>query len=179
MKRNFLVDLGLEETVIDKIMSEHGKTVQRLNDKVDATKAELQTLQSENEENKQTIEEFKKVDVEGLKKEASDWKAKYESFERDSITKEFFNSYKFTSDLAKKASIEEFKLQNFKLKDGKFEGAEEYMKKFIENNKEAFIQEKESDQSNNTSTAYNYSPNGSNGEGDPFIAGLDDIFGKN
>ena len=69
MNRKFLEDLGLEKEAIDKIMAEHGKTVNATKEKADKAEA----LQSQIDDYKQQIkdrdkqlEELKKVDAEGL-----------------------------------------------------------------------------------------------------------------
>ena len=66
-------------------------------------------------------------------------------------------NYKFTSELAKEATISKFKEQKFKLKDGKLDGAEDYMKKFMEENKSAFVIEDNNMQNNNNNLLNNNS----------------------
>lgn len=191
MKRDFLIELGIDEDVVNKIMAEHGKTTQRLKDKVNATQTEIEQLRDDLKASTDRVKEFEKVDVEALKKDAQDWKEKYENFERDSLVNEFFNGYKFTSELAKKAAIEEFKAQEFKVKDGKFDGADKYMDEFIKANEGAFVIDKGDDKggsgsdtdvtmqttSTNASAPYSYTPSGSSGtDNDPFMVGLSEIF---
>ncbi|SEN80437.1 Phage minor structural protein GP20 [Peptostreptococcus russellii] len=178
MKRSFLSELGLEDEVIDKIMAEHGKTTQRLQDKIGAKDTEIQTLQGELDTANGKLSNFEKIDVEKLKSEAEEWKSKYENFERDNAVNDFFKDYKFTSDLAKKATINEFKAQNFELKDGKFDGADKFMKQFVKDNETAFVKE-DPTTTEPQQNAYSYTPaGGSNGGTDPFLDGLNNIFGK-
>lgn len=184
MKRDFLKELGLEDAVIDKIMAEHGKTVTRLNDKIGAKNTEYEQLKGDYEKAQNEVNEFKKIDIESLKSEANEWKAKYEAYETDAAINKYFEQYKFTSELAKKATITEFKNQKFKLKDGKFEGADDFMKKFVEENKSAFEEENDNKNSgtdlrNGGNPYYQYQPSaGGNGGSDAFLSGLSDIFGE-
>lgn len=67
MNREFLKGLGLDDAAIDKIMAEHGKTV-------NATKQELETVKTDRDELKTQLtdrdtqlDELKKIDHEGLK----------------------------------------------------------------------------------------------------------------
>ena len=78
MKREDLKKLELEDGVIDAIMALHGKTVEK-------TKADMAFLQTEAEglkaqfaEAAKQIETFKSLDIEGVKKQADEWKAKAE-----------------------------------------------------------------------------------------------------
>ncbi len=81
MTRDFLKSLGIEDkAVIDQIMSENGKDIESEKTKFgdyDSIKSQL------SEANKQ-IEEFGKLDYEGLKKAADDYKAKFEQAQADS-----------------------------------------------------------------------------------------------
>lgn len=69
MNRKFLEDLGLEKEAIDKIMAEHGKTVNATKekaDKADALEAQINDLQTQLSDRDKQLEELKKVDAEGL-----------------------------------------------------------------------------------------------------------------
>lgn len=177
MKRSFLSELEIEEEIIDKIMAEHGIAIQKLKTKIGAKDTEIQTLQGELDTANGKLSNFEKIDVEKLKSEAEEWKSKYENFERDNAVNDFFKDYKFTSELAKKAAINEFKAQNFELKEGKFNGADKFMEQFIKENETAFV--KEDPTTEPQQNAYSYTPaGGSNGGTDPFLSGLDSIFGK-
>ena len=100
------------------------------------------------------------MDVEGIKKAADEFKAKYEQSAAEAKTKEeefnkrleeqqydfklneYVNGQKFTSEFAKKAYLEELKAQGFKLDaDGNFLGANEYTEKFKAANQGVFAVE--------------------------------------
>lgn len=171
MKREFLKELGLEDDVISKIMKEHGKTIQKMDDTIETYRGKISELQTDiatkskdyeelNKEHmlsKAKIEEFEKVDVDGLKNSIQEWENKYNQREYDLSVDKYMQSYKFTSELAKEATISKFKEQKFKLKDGKLDGAEDYMKKFMEENKSAFVIEDNNTQNNNNNLLNNNS----------------------
>lgn len=171
MKREFLKELGLEDDVISKIMKEHGKTIQKMDDTIETYRGKISELQTDiatkskdyeelNKEHmlsKAKIEEFEKVDIDGLKNSIQEWENKYNQREYDLSVDKYMQDYKFTSELAKEATISKFKEQKFKLKDGKLDGAEEYMKKFMEENKSAFVIEDNNMQNNNNNLLNNNS----------------------
>lgn len=171
MKREFLKELGLEDDVISKIMKEHGKTIQKMDDTIETYRGKISELQTDiatkskdyeelNKEHmlsKAKIEEFEKVDIDGLKNSIQEWENKYNEREYDLTIDKYMQDYKFTSELAKEATISKFKEQKFKLKDGKLDGAEDYMKKFMEENKSAFVIEDNNMQNNNNNLLNNNS----------------------
>lgn len=171
MKREFLKELGLEDDVISKIMKEHGKTIQKMDDTIETYRGKISELQTDiatkskdyeelNKEHmlsKVKIEEFEKVDIDGLKNSIQEWENKYNQREYDLSVDKYMQDYKFTSELAKEATISKFKEQKFKLKDGKLDGAEDYMKKFMEENKSAFVIEDNNTQNNNNNLLNNNS----------------------
>jgi len=171
MNRKFLEELkigdqSLTKEQIDSIMAENGKDVEVTKAKADKTqeienlKTELATVNTKLGEANVQIEKFTGLDVEGIKKEADEWKNKYTEFENKSKSdkeafekqlqdqqydfkvKEFVNSQKFTSDFAKKAFENEFKTQGFKIgEDGNFMGGNDYLKTFGEKNQGVFTVE--------------------------------------
>lgn len=184
MKREFLKELGLEDSVIDKVMAENGKDVEKQKKDLDKANEKIKNLETEVDTNKKTldeansqIEKFKGMDIEGIKKSADDWKSKYETFESEAKTqkeefekkikaqeyefsaKEFINGLTFTSDFTKNAFLKEFMGQELKLNEGKFLGAEDYINQFKEKNPGVFADEKANPDKQNTNT-YVYSPKG-------------------
>jgi len=75
--KKLLGDAGTDE-VLDKIMAMDGEDIEK--HKNDATKAadDLKVANDQLKAANTQIEEFKKLDVEGVKKAADDWKAKYD-----------------------------------------------------------------------------------------------------
>ena len=84
MTREFLKKLGIEDKdTVDSIMAENGKDINAEKSKYadyDTTKQQLEAA------NKQ-IEEFGKLDYEGVKKSAEEYKAKFEQSEKDAAAK--------------------------------------------------------------------------------------------
>lgn len=179
MKRDFLKELGIEDAVIDKIMAEHGKTVEKQKSNTEKEKQDSEKVKAELEEVKVQLEEantqiqgFKDMDIEGVKKSADDWKAKYEAdtkalkekqskMEYDFGVKEYLSQFDFVSDFTKKAFIEEFKSKEFKFEEGKFLGADDFINNFKESNEGVF---KAVEDTQKTTQPYHYEPQGS-GEG--------------
>ena len=116
MKREFLEGLKLEADVIDKIMAENGKDVNREKAKF----ADYDELKAQLEAANKTLDGFKdyeavKADVEKytaeserIKKEADD---KIAALERSSKVKDFLSGKKFVNDLTREALSAELSKQ--------------------------------------------------------------------
>lgn len=81
MEREYLEGLKLDNDIIDKIMAEHGKDIDGLKQQVGTLEAEKESLAGQLGEANRQIEDFKGMDVEGIKKAADDWKTKAEAAE--------------------------------------------------------------------------------------------------
>nr|DAO11408.1 MAG TPA: minor structural protein [Caudoviricetes sp.] len=177
MKRSFLKELGLESDVIDKIMTENGKDIEKYKSdiedyvseirdlkagKVDVSKEIEKAIEKKEEEYKERFEKAEKYDsvfkeLETLKKDnaAKEYVKNIEKFFDE-------NNIDFTSSLAKEAIFNKFKEKDFKLKENKFgEDAINFIKELKESNKDAF-KETEKNNANNT---YIYTPKGGNSSG--------------
>lgn len=86
----------------------------------------------------ETIQSYKDMDIDGIKKAATDWEAKHkqdtealqaqlEAQARSHSEDLFFRDYKFSSKAAAAGVRAEFAKKNFELKDGTFVGAKEWM----------------------------------------------------
>ena len=113
-------------------------------DKFERKDAELKGVQSQLSEANKTIQSFKDMDFEGVKKSADDWKAKYDKEtadlrkqladqERSHQVDKFLGGYKFTSKAAEAGVRALFDSKDFKLEDGTFLGAKDFMKGLQEN----------------------------------------------
>lgn len=78
MKREFLKKLGLTDEQIDKIMGENGKDVEKAKGDLSTKETELASAKEQLGTANSKIEEFKEMDVEGIKAAADDYKTKYE-----------------------------------------------------------------------------------------------------
>jgi Phage minor structural protein GP20. len=87
MKRAFLTELGVEETLVEKIMAEHGRTTQSLQAELETTKTQLSSANATLGEANKQIEAFKSMDFEGVKQAADDWKNRAETAQKESDAK--------------------------------------------------------------------------------------------
>lgn len=161
MKRDFLKGLGLDDSVIDQIMDENGKDIQREKNAVNKVNQDLEKYKAENEglktqlsEANTQIQSFKEMDIDGIKASAEEWKTKYETDTKalndkiaakdyDYAIKDFMSNYKFIDDDVKETVINKFKAKEFKLEGGKFLGGEDFMKDYKENHKSLFVPDKQ------------------------------------
>ena len=83
MNKKQLVELGLTEELADQIVVLHGKDIESHKSKLVTAQAELDGVKAQLTEAGTTIEGFKKLDVEGIKVAANEWKAKAEQAQAD------------------------------------------------------------------------------------------------
>ena len=81
MKREFLKELGLEKEAVEQIMTEHGKDVEGLKQQISTLETEKENLSGQLAEANQQMEDFKGMDIEGIKAAAEEWKTKAEAAE--------------------------------------------------------------------------------------------------
>lgn len=134
MTRDFLKALGLEDkAVIDKIMDENGRDITTEKTKYgdyDDVKKQLDTA------NKQ-IAEFGKLDYDGVKKSAEDYKAKFEQAQADSKKQleqlQFDHALETALSGSKAKNIKAVRAlldaSSLKLKDGEISGLKEQLEK--------------------------------------------------
>jgi len=112
MKREFLEGLKLEATVIDQIMAENGKDIEREKQKTLTAQEEAKETKAQLEKANKTLEGFAdheqiKADVEKYKAEADTAKkeaaAKIASLERAAHVKDFLSGKKFVNDITRDA----------------------------------------------------------------------------
>lgn len=149
MKTEFLNELGLTEEQVKAVMAENGKDVQREKEKVSRAESERDGYKEQLETTQDTLKEFEGIDVKELqgkvteltgtiKTQSEEFAKKLSDIEYAKQIDSFFEGYKFTSDLAKKAAIEEFKAKELKLDNGKFLGGEDFMEQLKAKNPTAF-----------------------------------------
>lgn len=112
MKREFLASLKLEDAVIDQIMAEHSKTVEKEQQKTATALQSVKELEGQLEKANKTLEGFKdyeetKAAVETYKKEAETAKteaaAKIAALERSGQVKDFLSGKRFVNDITREA----------------------------------------------------------------------------
>lgn len=78
--KNFKVgDQELPKEVIDAIMAENGRDIEAAKKPF----ADYETIKSQLDEANRTIEGFRAMDIDGVKKAAEDWKQKFEQAQKD------------------------------------------------------------------------------------------------
>ena len=112
MKREFLEGLKLEASVIDQIMAENGKDIEREKQKTLTAQEEAAATKAQLEKANETLEGFKdydqtkatlekyKAEAEAAKKEAA---VKIASLERSAQVKDFLSGKKFVNDITRDA----------------------------------------------------------------------------
>ena len=117
------------------------------------------------------IQSYKDMDIDTIKKNAADYKEKYENAEkmiekqnREFAAKEFLNKYNFANERSKKSVLSDFLEKDFKLENDTFLGGEEWMKALAETEPEVFKSEEVND---NTNIQFSKSTNGGNNGATP------------
>ncbi len=109
-------------------------------------------LEEQLSEANNTIKSYKDMDIEGIKKSATEWEEKYntetqklnqqiEADRKRFAAERFMDGQKIKSPLSRKAILQDFLAKGLEFKDGAFVGAEEYMKSVREKYPDEFEQE--------------------------------------
>ncbi|HOR57623.1 MAG TPA: phage scaffolding protein [bacterium] len=112
MRTDFLKELGLEKEVIEKIMAENGRDIEREKEKANALSLELTNVKTQSAELMQKLESA--GDVEKLKADLKEWQEKAKAIEAESQAKlkklelmgevkDFTNKKKFANEITKDA----------------------------------------------------------------------------
>ncbi|MBQ2231315.1 MAG: phage scaffolding protein [Oscillospiraceae bacterium] len=141
--------LGEDKTIKLANLAEGGYVAK---DKFDAKDTELKGLSEQLKTANATIQSYKDMDIEGVKKSVSDWEKRYnddtaalrkslEEKERGYATDLFFRGYKFSSKMAESGIRAEFDKLNLPLVDGNLVGGKEFMEQLMadDDNKAAFV----------------------------------------
>ena len=121
-------------------------------EKLDAKITELSGVRQQLTDANAEIQSYKDMDIDGIKQKASEWENKYKTDtaalneklaqqERAFARDLFFKSYQFSSQFAEDGVKAAFDKQDFKLVDGEFMGAKDYMNKLMTDDatKSAFV----------------------------------------
>lgn len=149
-------------------------------EKYNAKVTELSGVKQQLTDANTEIQSYKDMDIEGIKKSVKEWEDKYNVDTKaleDKLTAQeyshaadmFMSKYQFTSKPAREGVMAEFNKKGFKLEDGKFLGAEDYMKSLMESEdyKGAFKTEEKpagKEQENKPFFAQGTGESGNNGE---------------
>lgn len=145
MKRETLKALGLDDSVIDQIMAENGKDIEKYKTDAESAKTNNEQLLAQLDEANKTIDGFKAMDIDGIKKGADEYKSKFEQAQKDfdaklskmsydSAAEKYVDSLKPKDTLSKKAVLAEFQAKGFKLDGENFVGAKEWAEQFQKDN---------------------------------------------
>lgn len=161
MKREFLEELGIEKEVIDKILEESGKDVEKYKKQAENSKNDNTTLQNQLKEIEQKFTELQNSagNAEELKKQLEtmqqNHKKETEEFQKQIAERDYKDAMKyaieksnikFTSEMAKRAYLEELQKENLTVKEGNLEGFEQFHKKQLEADPNAFVADKPQEQ---------------------------------
>lgn len=123
--------------------------------------AELEKLKDKNSnlektlnEYNTTIENYKKVDVEGLKNELKEWQEKYENANKEytekinkNLLEKEFSKFKFTSNTAKNSIFNQaFTSEKISFDGDKVNGIDDFIKIIKEQDPDAFVIEQEEEE---------------------------------
>lgn len=186
MKRKFLEDLGLEKEAIDKIMAEHGKSIEKYKDDLAVKEAENNTLREQLSLANDEIEGFKKLNIEEIQKAADDYKKKFEEAEKKAKA----DMEKIQFDHALEKALTDAKAKNakavaalldfetIKLKDGKLVGLKEQLEAIQKDNDYLFDLEDTEGNSGDTKPNFLGGISGSSSKDDGKKVNLMDIMNK-
>lgn len=124
-------------------------------DKLDSAITEKNRLSSLLDEANKQIQNFKDMDIDGIKRAAEEYKKKYEDAEQeytkklaeletDNALKDKLSGIKFTSDYARRGVFDEIKAKGLKYENGNFLGFDDALNAIKTANPNAFNDEKPS-----------------------------------
>lgn len=152
-----LSEFGIEITDdqkkdIKKAISENYKTIVEFQKKTGELESERDSFKEKYESADATLKTFDGIDADGMKKEIENYQSKLSETE-DNYKKELYKrdfedalmkqveSYKFSSEFAKKAVLDEIRNAELKLQDNRIYGLDEYIGTIKEKDSSAFINE--------------------------------------
>ena len=83
MKTEDLKNQGLTDEQISFVMSENGKDIEKFKTENETNKTELKPVKEQLKSANETIESYKNMNIEDIKKSADDYKAKFEQSENE------------------------------------------------------------------------------------------------
>ncbi len=153
MKREQLKELGLEDAAIDKVMALNGADIEKQKAALDTAKTEADALKAQLAEANTAIEGFKKLDVDGIKAAADEYKTKYEQAQAESaaallkvkqehaLERELKETFKVADLVAVKAHLKADGIK-FNDKDETFVGLKEQLDPLKESHGAYFLDQK-------------------------------------
>lgn len=158
MKREFIKGLlpDISDDILSQIMDEHSKDIGQYKSKVSALETEREGLKTQLEEANKSIKSYQDMDIDGIKKAAADWEAKYNADTKSLQEKLDAQAYgyavegiaakeHFSSRAAKAAFVADLTKKGLKLEDGKLIGYDDFLKGYKESDPDAFVPEDNGD----------------------------------
>lgn len=157
MTRDFLKNLGLEDSVIDKVLDENMQDIGKEKSKTTTAQTELAGAREKLQTTQTELETLKSSngDIAAVQKQLSDLQAKYdtetEQYKTQIADRDYFDAVthaiaekniKFSSKAAEKAYISDLKANRLELKDGTLVGFDDYHKAQLEADPSAFQSDK-------------------------------------
>lgn len=87
MKKEELKAIGLTDEQADKVFALNGKDIEKHKSAAETAQQKLLDTNEQLAKANKQIDDFKNMDIEGVKKAADDWKAKAEKAEKDAVAK--------------------------------------------------------------------------------------------
>ena len=159
MKKEELIALGIEEDVAKQVLALHGKGIEKhksqnakIAQDLETMKEQMEAYKTQLDEANTQIQSFNEMDIEGIRKSATEWKEKHDSAVKDFESKiaakeyefaikEYANQFKFTSDRVKNSIVNDLMAKEFKFEEGKLLGADDYMNQLRESEPSSFVSE--------------------------------------
>lgn len=150
MTKEQLVALGLDENQVKEVFKLNGLAVTKVQTDLDTKVQELANVKGLLDTANEKIEGFKGLDVEQIKQEAKDYKEKFETaqleaqrkideIKYETALKDYVNKHQFASERVKNSILQDLKSKQFKLEEGQFLGADDYIKILQEKEPESFV----------------------------------------
>lgn len=150
MTKEQLVALGLDENQVKEVFKLNGLAVTKVQTDLDTKVQELANVKGLLDTANEKIEGFKGLDVEQIKQEAKDYKEKFETaqleaqrkideIKYETALKDYINKHQFASERVKNSILQDLKSKQFKLEEGQFLGADDYIKILQEKEPESFV----------------------------------------
>lgn len=171
MNREFLESLGLEKETIDKVMAEHGKTLNDTKakaDKVDGLETQIEDYKQQLSDRDTQLEELKKVDAEGMQAKIDELQQTNETqkteYEQKLQQKEFDHKLENTLSNAKVKNTKAVKalldMDTIKLDGDNLKGLDDQLKALKESDAYLFEQEEPAEPPKPNFTTGNHKTNG-------------------
>lgn len=149
MTKEQLQALGLDEDQIKEVFKLNGIAVNNAKGDLETKVKEVETLETQLTTANKEIEGFKDLNIEEIKIKADKYKEDFEQLEKDSKAEiekikyehslnDYLGQFNFANDRIKNSILQDVKEKEFKFEDGKFIGADDYIKELQKNEPDSF-----------------------------------------